>query len=713
MHEPQPNPPAAGDAALPASPAVTAVLVENHRRFLAFLERRVGSREVAEDLLQDAFVRGLTRAGQLRDEESVVAWFYRALRNALVDHWRRRGAERRAVDRAAAVAEESVPGVDEELQDTVCSCASALLETLKPEYAEAVRRVDLQGGSVKDYARESGITANNASVRLFRARDALRRQVERSCGTCAEHGCLDCTCGGPGRPRGRPPTARSRAARSASTPSGGGATNIATRDPSGRDGRGKMGLLIKNGEIVTAAERYVADLYCDGGTVAVIGRDLQKRAESDELIDASGQFVFPGFVDPHVHMELPVSGTVSADDFESGTASGVAGGTTCIVDFCIPNPGESCLDALRARREVARKAVADYSFHMTITAWGDRTADEMRAIVQDHGIPSFKVLLAYKGTVMVDDGALYEVMKNAARLGAVVAVHGENGEAVWHLQRELVAKGDLGPEFHPVSRPSMLEGEATARALMMARLHGATAYIVHMTCREAVEALVRAKLDGQRCYGETCPQYLLLDDRVFAKPDFEAAAYVLSPPIRPIGMGHHDALWRGLVNGMLDTVATDHCPFTMAQKRLGLGDFTLIPNGGAAIEDRLQLLYTYGVCHGRFDLQRMVAVGSTNPARIFGLYPRKGTIAVGSDADLVIYDPTSKGVRSAAAHHSRGDRNLFEGVPVEGRPTFVVVNGRIQFADGNLKVERGAGRFIARKPMPLHTPPHAPAHPAG
>ena len=473
-----------------------------------------------------------------------------------------------------------------------------------------------------------------------------------------------------------------------------------------------MGLLVKNGEIVTAGERYVADLGCDGGVITAIGKDLEKRGPGDEVIDASGQFVFPGFVDPHVHMELPVMGTISADDFESGTAAGVAGGTTCIIDFCIPERGESCLEALRARRERARKAVADYSFHMTITGWSDRTADEMRAVVEEHGIPSFKVLLAYKGTVMVDDGVLYEVMKHAARLGAVVAVHGENGEAVWRLQRDLVAKGDVAPEFHPISRPSMLEGEATARALMMARLHGTTAYIVHMTCREAVEALVRAKLEGQRCHGETCPQYLLLDDRVFAKPDFEGAAFVLSPPIRPAHLGHHDALWRGLANGMLDAVGTDHCPFTMEQKRAGKDNFTLIPNGAAAIDDRLQLLYSYGVCNGRFDLQRMVALGSTNPARIFGLFPRKGTIAVGSDADLVVYDPTTKGVRSAKTHHSRADRNLFEGYPVQGKPSFVVVNGRIQYADGDLKVERGAGRFIARRPAPVHTPPHAPAHPA-
>src|SRR5438093_700907 len=458
-----------------------------------------------------------------------------------------------------------------------------------------------------------------------------------------------------------------------------------------------MGLLIKNGEIVTATDRYVGDIYCDGGKIVAIGENLEKRGAKDETLDASGQLVFPGFIDPHVHMELPFMGTVSADDFETGTASGIAGGTTCIVDFCIPARGESLLDGLKAWRERSKKAVADYTFHMAITGWGDKTADEMRAVVRQNGITSFKVFMAYKGAIMVDDGELYQVMKQAAKLGAIVTVHAENGDAVYHLQKELVARGNLGPEFHPVSRPSSVEGEATNRALMMARLHGTLAYIVHMTCREAVEALVRAKLEGQKCYGETCPQYLLLDDSVFTKPNFEGSAYVMSPPIRPPHVGHHDALWRGLSNGLLDSVGTDHCPFTMEQKKMGKDNFTLIPNGAAGIEDRLQLLYTYGVCEGRFDLQRMVALGSTNPARIFGLYPRKGTVAVGADADLVIYDPNGISTRSAKTHHSRCDRSIFEGFKVKGRPTFVIANGRVQYADGKLKVERGAGRVVKRR----------------
>jgi dihydropyrimidinase len=471
-----------------------------------------------------------------------------------------------------------------------------------------------------------------------------------------------------------------------------------------------MGLLIKNGEIVTAADRTVADVYCDGGRIVAIGEDLEKRAAKDEVIDASGAFVFPGFLDPHVHMELPFMGKVSADDFESGTASGVAGGTTSIIDFCIPARGQSLIEALQIWRERSKKAVADYTFHVAITGWGEKTADEMRQVVQEHGITSFKVFMAYKGAIMVDDGELYQVMKHAAKLGAVVTVHAENGDVVYALQKELLARRDTGPEFHPVSRPSVVEGEATGRALMMARLNGATAYIVHMTCREAVEALERAKLEGQHCYGETCPQYLLLDDTVFAKPDFEASAYVMSPPIRPAHRGHHDALWRGLSSGMLDSIGTDHCPFTFEQKKAGKDDFTLIPNGAAGIEDRLQLLYTYGVCEGRFDLQKMVALGSTNAAKIFGLYPRKGTVAVGADADLVIYDPASEGVRSAKTHHSKSDRSIFEGFRVKGKPTHVIVNGRVQYADGNLKVERGAGRFMKREVTRRGTPmPSTPA----
>ena len=468
-----------------------------------------------------------------------------------------------------------------------------------------------------------------------------------------------------------------------------------------------MGIVIRNGEIVNASERFVADLRIDGGTITEIGTRIEARRD-DESIDAAGHHVLPGFIDPHVHMELGFMGTVSVDDFEVGTAAGAAGGTTCIIDFCIPAPGESMLAALDSWRAKAAKSVFDYSFHMAVTSWDEHSADEMRAVVQDHGITSFKVFMAYKGAIMVDDAALYSVMREAAKLGAVVTVHAENGDAVWHLQRELIAKGCLGPEFHPASRPSMVEGEATERALMMADLHHATAYIVHMTCKESVQALERAKLAGQRCYGETCPQYLLLDDSVFDQPDFEGSAYVMSPPIRPGNVGHHDALWNGLANRMLDSVGTDHCPFTHEQKRMGLGDFTRIPNGAAGIEDRLLLLYTHGVLGGRFDLMRMVELGSNAPARIFGL-AKKGAIAVGMDADVVLLDPHGGHTVSARSHHSKADRSIFEGFGVRGRIARTIADGRTLWDGEKLTASRGAGRFVARRPT--HFPPQAGARP--
>ena len=456
-----------------------------------------------------------------------------------------------------------------------------------------------------------------------------------------------------------------------------------------------MGLIVKNGDIVNAGERFTADVRIDGRTITSIATRLDKGA-NDELLDASGLLVLPGFIDPHVHMELPFMGEVSADDFETGTASGIAGGTTCIVDFCIPSRGQPLMDGYATWRERANKACSDYSFHMAITGWDENTAGQMRAAVEA-GITSFKVFMAYKGALMVDDGELYQVMKHAAQLGAVVNVHAENGDAVYFLQKELLAAGHTGPEFHPVSRPSAVEGEATERALMMARLHGASAYIVHMTCKESMHALERAKLAGQRCYGETCPQYLLLDDRVFAAPDFGGSAFVMSPPIRPPHLGHHDALWSGVANGMLDAVGTDHCPFTHEQKKMGRSDFTRIPNGAAGIEDRLLLMYTYGVMAGRHDLCRMVELGSAAPARIFGL-DKKGAIAVGMDADIVLLDPAAKGARSARTHHSRADRSIFEGMPVKGAIAKTIVGGRVAYAGGKLMAERGSGRFIARKP---------------
>ena len=457
-----------------------------------------------------------------------------------------------------------------------------------------------------------------------------------------------------------------------------------------------MGILIKNGEIITAADRFVGDVYCDGGKIVAVGTGLVKQGQDDVVIDASGQLVFPGGVDAHVHMELPFMGTESSDDFETGTAAGVAGGTTSIIDFVIPSRGQDLLDGLAMWKEKAKKAVADYAFHMAVTWWGDKTATEMAHCVREEGIPSFKTFMAYRGAIGVDDVELIQVMEKAKELGALVTAHCEHGDAVVALQQRFLREGKTTPRYHAESRPSPIEGEATARAIMLARMWGEPIYIVHLTCIEALDAVAEARRRGQVVLAETCPQYLLLDDSVYDKPDFEGAAYVMSPPIRP--KGHQDALWAGLASGLIQTVATDHCPFhQVGQKDMGRDNFTKIPNGAAGIENRLGLLWTYGVLTGRIDANKFVDLFATQPAKIFGLYPRKGAILPGADADIVIFDPTATSTISAKTHHHRCDRNIFEGFEVKGKARYVIVNGRVQFNDGKLDVQRGAGRYLPRK----------------
>ncbi len=456
-----------------------------------------------------------------------------------------------------------------------------------------------------------------------------------------------------------------------------------------------MGILIRGGTLVTALDRWKADVRCEGGKIVEIGKGLQAGAK-DEVIDAGGQYVFPGGLDPHVHMELPFMGTLSADDFETGTAAGVAGGTTSIIDFVIPGRGDDLMDSLAAWRDKASKAVADYAFHMAVTWWSDQTAEWMRRCVEEEGIPSFKTFMAYRGAIGVDDPELIRIMATAKELGALVTVHAEHGDVVVELQNRLVAEGRTAPKYHALSRPPEVEGEATNRAAMMAHALGEPLYVVHVTCREAIDAIASARARGQIVMGETCPQYLLLDDSVYEKPDFEGAAYVMSPPIRPAG--HQEALWAALRAGILEVVATDHCPFNqVGQKDMGKDDFRKIPNGAAGIQHRLALLYTYGVLEGRIDLHQFVDLTSTRAAKIFGLYPRKGSLTVGADADLVVWDPAATGRISAETHFHRCDRNIFEGFETRGAPSHVVANGKLQFVDGDLRVERGAGRYLPRR----------------
>ncbi len=454
-----------------------------------------------------------------------------------------------------------------------------------------------------------------------------------------------------------------------------------------------MGILIRGGTILTALDVARGDVLCEDGKIVALGEGLD--ADGHDVIDAGGQYVMPGGLDPHVHMALPFMGTVSLDDYETGGAAGVAGGTTCFIDFVIPGRDDDALEVLKAWREKSSVATVDYTYHMAVTAWHDRSAEWMRRCVQDEGITSIKVFMAYRGAIGVDDDELVKAMAQAARLGAVVTVHAEHGDVVVELQNRFFESGRVEPKYHALSRPAPVEGEATNRALMIADQVGAEAYIVHMTCRESVKALAEARERGQKCWGETCPQYLLLDDSVYDKPDFEGAAYVMSPPIRPAG--HDEVLWAALSSGILQTVGTDHITFSHEQKRNGERDFRIIPNGAGGIQDRMSLLWHHGVRTGRLTRQQFVDVTSTRAAKIFHLYPRKGSVTVGADADLTVWDPEGTRTISASTHFHRNDRSIFEGFRVTGVPSTVLVHGRIAYQNGDLRVERGAGRYLARR----------------
>jgi len=453
-------------------------------------------------------------------------------------------------------------------------------------------------------------------------------------------------------------------------------------------------LLIKRGTVISPYDSRRQDVLVDGGKIAAVGEDLKTGA--DRIIDADGLFVLPGGIDVHTHLAMPFMGEVSADDFESGTAAAIAGGTTSIIDYVVPAREQSLLEALADWKTKARSAVADYGFHMAVTWYSERVAAEMKVCVEREGIPSFKAFLAYKGAIMVDDAELYSLLKVARELGALIMAHCENGEIIAELQQRFYSEGKIEPRYHGLSRPSYAEGESAARLVAFARSLGVPAYLVHMSCSESTGVLVGARAEGLDVHGETCPQYLLLEDSVYDKPDFLGAAYVMSPPIRPAG--HAQKLWGAIKAGQIQVVATDHCPFNLRnQKELGRRDFRKIPNGAAGIEERLKLLYTYGVMERRITMNQLVAVTSTNPAMLFGLYPRKGIIAAGSDADLVLWRPDGPGTISAATHHHNVDTSIFEGFDTIGGPHMVIAAGRVQFEEGRLDVEPGKGRFLPRK----------------
>ncbi len=453
-----------------------------------------------------------------------------------------------------------------------------------------------------------------------------------------------------------------------------------------------MTKVIKNGTIVTADRSYKADVLIDGGKIVAIGANLT----GDQEYDATGCYVMPGGIDPHTHLEMPFMGTYSADDFESGTRAALAGGTTMVVDFCLPSPGQSLLEAMQMWDNKSTKACTDYSFHMAITWWGEQVFNEMPEVVA-RGITTFKHFMAYKGALMVDDDEMFSSFQRCAELGALPLVHAENGDVVAQLSAKLLAEGNNGPEGHAYSRPPEVEGEATNRAIMIADMAGVPLYVVHTSCEQSHEAIRRARQKGMRVFGEPLIQHLVLDESEYFDKDWDhAARRVMSPPFR--NKQHQDSLWAGLSSGSLQCVATDHCAFTSDQKRTGVGDFTKIPNGTGGLEDRLPVLWTYGVNTGRLTMNEFVAVTSTNIAKILNMYPKKGAILEGSDADIIVWDPERSKTISAKTQQSVIDYNVFEGIEVKGLPRHVFTRGEAAVEDGKVQATPGHGQFVAREP---------------
>ena len=454
-----------------------------------------------------------------------------------------------------------------------------------------------------------------------------------------------------------------------------------------------MRTLIKNGNIVTAVDNYVADVLVDEGKVRTIGRDLE--AQADKTVDATGKYVIPGGVDPHTHLDFPFGGTVSSDDFRTGTIAAAVGGTTGIVDFAVQQRGHALSQALEMWHGKAEgKAAIDYGFHMIILDLPDSRLPELDEMIRQ-GVTSFKLFMAYPGAVMVDDATIFKTMTRAADNGAFVCLHAEHGLMIDVLVKRALAEGKTAPKYHAVTRPPTTEAEATHRAIRMAEVARAPVYFVHLSCTEALQEVQEARANQKYVYAETCPHYLTLDDSMYEQEGFEGAKYVLTPPLR--ASGHQEELWKGLKRNDLQVVSTDHCAFRFSdQKSLGRDDFSKIPNGGPGIENRLCLLYTKGVLSGLIDMNRLVDVFSTTPARLFGLFPRKGTIAVGSDGDIVVFDPDEETTISAQTHHMNVDYNLYEGMKVKGMPEVVLSRGKVIVEDGKYIGTPGEGNYLKR-----------------
>ncbi|HIF13988.1 MAG TPA: dihydropyrimidinase [Bacteroidetes bacterium] len=459
-----------------------------------------------------------------------------------------------------------------------------------------------------------------------------------------------------------------------------------------------MSVLIKNGRLITAGDDYVADIYVEGETISAIGKNLNVNA--DKTIDASGKLVFPGGIDPHVHLDMPFMGTYSADDYYTGTNAALHGGTTMLIDFILQTQGRPLSEALDTwKKKSEGKAVGDYSYHMAVTDFNDETKKEIKGLIEDEGIVSFKTFMAYKGALMIDDRQMVALMTEVKKQGGMVTVHATNGDMIDHLIAKHRSEGKMDPLYHYLSQPEFTEAEASGRFCDMANYTGVPAYIVHMTCEGALNAVRNRTKRNQKVNVETCIQYLVLNARLYEK-GFESSKWVMSPPLRePKDM---ESLWAGLNQGLVQVVATDHCPFTMEQKAMGKDDFSKIPNGHPAVEHRVELLFSEGVNKGRITLNKFVELTSTNAAKIFGMFPRKVTIGVGCDADILIFEPNEKHTISADTHHHNCDYSGYEGWEVTGKTKTVLLRGKVAVDNGETLVEKGYGQFIKRNKVSLN-----------
>ncbi|HEX3580507.1 MAG TPA: dihydropyrimidinase [Thermoanaerobaculia bacterium] len=454
-----------------------------------------------------------------------------------------------------------------------------------------------------------------------------------------------------------------------------------------------MRTVIKNGRVVTAVDDYNADILIEDGTIAMIAKAID--VDADRVIDAKGRLVIPGGIDPHTHMELPFGGTSASDTFETGTRAAAFGGTTTIIDFAVQYKGQTLQEAIDAWHAKADgKTSIDYGFHLICTDLPDERLGEMRRII-DQGVSSFKLFMAYPGVFLVDDGTIYKAMRTAGENGGLICMHAENGVVIDVIVKQAIAAGKTAPKYHALTRPTKAEAEGVHRAIALAEIANTAVYIVHLSCDDALQEVVRARDMGVPAFAETCPQYLFLDYSVYEQPGFEGAKYVMTPPIRE--KWNQEKLWRGLQFNDLQVVSTDHCPFCFKeQKELGKDDFSKIPNGGPGVEHRMSLVYNGGVVAGRISVNRFVEVVSTNAAKIFGLFPKKGTIAVGSDADIVIFDPDEEFTISAKSHHMNVDYSCYEGWKVKGATKTVLSRGELVIDEGKYVGRTGYGSFLKR-----------------